>query len=173
MENLNSVCYVAKIDEIKAIEGADNIVQGVIGGWNCIIKKGEHTAGELVVVATTDAVIPQDLSDKMGVTNYLRKGGRVRTAYVLGSGFLANYQTKVGQSSSAIDVPDRYNVLHSYNGYSGYITFSFFTPLETMTISQITMGNSSIPAASCTSARMGLYTFDGTTATLVARTAVR
>jgi hypothetical protein len=39
-----------------------------------------------------------------------------------------------------------------------------------MTISQITMGNSSIPAASCTAARMGLYTFDGTTATLVART---
>ena len=84
MENLNSVCYVAKIDEIKAIEGADNIVQGVIGGWNCIIKKGEHTAGELVVVATTDAVIPQDLSDKMGVTNYLRKGGRVRTVKLRG-----------------------------------------------------------------------------------------
>jgi len=47
-------------------------------------KKGEHTAGELVVVATTDAVIPQDLSDKMGVTNYLRKGGRVRTVKLRG-----------------------------------------------------------------------------------------
>ena len=84
MENNNSVCYVAKIDEIKAIPGADNIEQGVIGGWNCIIKKGEYKVDDLVVVATTDAVIPQDLSDKMNVTNYLRKGGRVRTVKLRG-----------------------------------------------------------------------------------------
>jgi RNA ligase (TIGR02306 family) len=84
MENLNSVCYVAKIDEIKAILGADNIEQGVIGGWNCIIKKGEYKVDDLVVVATTDAVIPQELSDAMNVTNYLRKGGRVRTVKLRG-----------------------------------------------------------------------------------------
>ena len=84
MENNNSVCYVARIDEIKAIEGADNIEQGIIGGWNCIIKKGEYQAGDLVVVATTDAVIPQELSDAMNVTNYLRKGGRVRTVKLRG-----------------------------------------------------------------------------------------
>ena len=84
MENLNSVCYVAKIDEIKAIPGADNIEQGVIGGWNCIIKKGEYKVDDLVVVATTDAVIPQELSDTMNVTNYLRKGGRVRTVKLRG-----------------------------------------------------------------------------------------
>lgn len=84
MENNNSICYVAKIDEIKAIEGADNIEQGIIGGWNCIIKKGEYKVGDLVVVATTDAVIPQELSDGMNVTNYLRKGGRVRTVKLRG-----------------------------------------------------------------------------------------
>ena len=79
MENKNSVCYVARINEIKPIPGADNIEQGVIGGWNCIIKKGEYKVDDLVVVATTDAIIPQELSDEMGVTNYLRKGQRVRT----------------------------------------------------------------------------------------------
>jgi RNA ligase (TIGR02306 family) len=84
MENQNSVCYVAKINEIKAIPGADNIEQGVIGGWNCIIKKGEYKVDDLVVVATTDAVIPQELSDSMNVTNYLRKGGRVRTVKLKG-----------------------------------------------------------------------------------------
>jgi RNA ligase (TIGR02306 family) len=84
MENNNSVCYVAKIDEIKAIEGADNIEQAVIGGWNCIIQKNQYTEGGLVVVATTDAVIPQELSDAMNVTNYLRKGGRVRTVKLRG-----------------------------------------------------------------------------------------
>lgn len=84
MENNNSVCFVARINEIKPIEGADNIELGVIGGWNCIIKKGEYKVDDLVVVATTDAVIPQNLSDAMNVTNYLRKGGRVRTVKLRG-----------------------------------------------------------------------------------------
>lgn len=84
MENNNSVSYIARINEIKEIHGADNIEQGVIGGWNCIIKKGEYKVDDLVVVATTDAVIPVDLSNKLGVTNYLRKGNRVRTVKLRG-----------------------------------------------------------------------------------------
>ena len=84
IENLNSICYVARINEIKPIPGADNIEQGVIGGWNCIIQKGHYQVDDLVVVATTDAVIPQDLSDAMNVTNYLRKGQRVRTVKLRG-----------------------------------------------------------------------------------------
>ena len=84
MENNNSVCFVAKINEIKPIEGADNIELGVIGGWNCIIKKGQYNVDDLVVVATTDAVIPVKISDAMNVTNYLRKGQRVRTVKLRG-----------------------------------------------------------------------------------------
>jgi RNA ligase (TIGR02306 family) len=84
MENNNSVCYVGKVTEIKAIEGADNIELGVVGGWNAINKKGEYKVGDLVVIATTDAVIPQELSDAMGVTSYLRKGQRVRTVKLRG-----------------------------------------------------------------------------------------
>ena len=84
MENNNSVCFVAKINEVKAIEGADNIEQVIIGGWNAITKKGEFKEGDKVVVATTDAVIPFDLSELMGVTNYLRKGQRVRTVKLKG-----------------------------------------------------------------------------------------
>ena len=84
MENNNSVCYVARINQIKAIEGADNIEQAVIGGWNCIVKKGAHQVNDLVVTATTDAVIPSQISDNIGVTNYLRKGNRVRTVKLRG-----------------------------------------------------------------------------------------
>jgi len=84
MQNQNSVCFVAHINEIKPIEGADNIELAVIGGWNCIVKKDSHKVYELVVVVTTDAVIPQELSDSMNVTNYLRKGQRVRTVKLRG-----------------------------------------------------------------------------------------
>ena len=85
MENLNSVCYVATINEIKPIDGADNIELAVVGGWNCISQKGEQKVGDTVIIATTDAVIPFELSEAMGVTNYLRNGGRVRTVKLRGT----------------------------------------------------------------------------------------
>jgi len=84
MENNNSVCFVAVINEIKPIENADNIEQVVVEGWNCVIKKGEYNIGDKVVVATTDAIIPEALSESMNVTNYLRKGQRVRTVKLKG-----------------------------------------------------------------------------------------
>jgi RNA ligase (TIGR02306 family) len=84
MENQNSVCFVARIGEVKPIEGADNIEVAVIGGWNCIVPKGQYSQGYLAIVATTDAVIPEDIAESIGVTNYLRKGNRVRTVKLRG-----------------------------------------------------------------------------------------
>lgn len=84
MQNPLSCCYVEKIKEINTIPGADNIEHALVGGWSCIVRKGAHKVGELVVIATTDAVIPIELSEAMGVTNYLRKGQRVRTVKLRG-----------------------------------------------------------------------------------------
>lgn len=84
MENLNSCCFVATIKEVRAIPNADNIELVIAGGWNAITKKGEFKEGDLTVIATTDAVIPEKLSEKMGVTSYLRKGNRVRTVKLRG-----------------------------------------------------------------------------------------
>jgi RNA ligase (TIGR02306 family) len=84
MQNQNSVAFVAKIDSIVPIPGADNIEQAFIGGWSCIIKKDQHKVNELVICATTDAVIPQRLADSMGVTGYLRSGTRIRTVKLRG-----------------------------------------------------------------------------------------
>jgi len=85
MENNNSVCYMVTINEIKPIVGADNIELAVVGGWNCITQKGVQNVGDVVIIATTDAVIPEALSDEIGVTSYLRKGGRVRTVKLRGT----------------------------------------------------------------------------------------
>jgi hypothetical protein len=49
--------------------------------------------------------------------------------------------------------------------------YSFFTSSATVTVSSITIGTTNTAGASLTLARMGLYTFDETTAVLVARTA--
>ena len=84
MENLNSVCYVGRIGEIRPIEGADNIELAIVSGWHAITKKGQYNIGDQVIIATTDAVIPLAISDEMGVTGYLRKGQRVRTVKLRG-----------------------------------------------------------------------------------------
>lgn len=84
MENLNSVCYISRINEINPIEGADKIVLATVGGWNCVIQKDAYKVGDLVIVATTDAVIPIQLSNELAVTSYLRKGQRVRTVKLRG-----------------------------------------------------------------------------------------
>ena len=84
MENLNSVCYVGRIGEIRPIEGADNIELAIVNGWYAITKKGQHNVDEQVIIATTDAVIPLSISDELGVTGYLRKGQRVRTVKLRG-----------------------------------------------------------------------------------------
>lgn len=84
MNNPNSVAFVATINDIVPIPGADNIEQAIISGWSCIVKKGSHFPGELVICATTDAVIPENLANSLGVTNYLRAGNRVRTIKLRG-----------------------------------------------------------------------------------------
>jgi RNA ligase (TIGR02306 family) len=84
IENPQSVAFVARIIEIKEIPGADKIEQAIIGGWSCIIQKGMHKADDLVIIATTDAVLPQELAEKLDVVNYLRNGNRVRTVKLRG-----------------------------------------------------------------------------------------
>lgn len=84
MENQNSVAYVGKIGSVSEIPGADNIELVTVGGWNAITKKGDYKVDDLVVVATTDALLPKEVSDQLGVTNYLRKGQRVRTVKLRG-----------------------------------------------------------------------------------------
>jgi RNA ligase (TIGR02306 family) len=105
MENQNSVVYVGKIGSLSEILGADNIELVTVGGWNAITKKGEYKVDDLVVVATTDAVIPQKLSDDLGVTNYLRKGQRVRTVKLRGvySECLIMSLSQVFKSNMSVD----------------------------------------------------------------------
>lgn len=85
MKNNDSVCYIAKINKIVPIEGADKIELATVNGWSSIVAKGVHDSdGLLVLCITTDAVIPTHLAEKWGVAQYLRKGNRVRTVKLRG-----------------------------------------------------------------------------------------
>lgn len=84
MENVNSVAYIAKINSLTPIEGADKIELAQVEGWTSIVSKSTHKVGDLVLAVTTDGVVPEDLATKWGVINYLRKGTRVRTVKLRG-----------------------------------------------------------------------------------------
>jgi len=76
----------------------------------------------------------------------------------------------LNMSSTAVDTFAR--TTNTANALvSGTVYFTFFTPLASRTVSQITMSSAGTQAATVTTVKMGLYTWDGTTATLVAQTA--
>ena len=112
MENNNSVAFVATINEIKPIEGASNIEQAVIGGWNSVIPIGTHKVGEMVIIATTDAVIPEDLANHLQIKNYLRNGNRVRTVKLRGvySECLIIGDTKAFYANDGQDIMSRFKI---------------------------------------------------------------
>ncbi len=84
MENENSVCFISKINKIEPIKDAEKIELATINGWTSVVQKGIHKEGDLILCITTDAVIPQELAEKWGVKDYLRKGSRVRTIRLKG-----------------------------------------------------------------------------------------
>jgi hypothetical protein len=86
---------------------------------------------------------------------------------------LANLLPHLGGSISSVDVYPRSEAIQgAVVVNSGNAFLVFFTPLQTITVSQITMVSGTSTAASgLTFAQMGLYTYNETTATLVARTA--
>lgn len=73
------------------------------------------------------------------------------------------------QSPSVVDVyPRTGNSSGTVSSGTAYLTF--FTPLWSTTISSLSIVSANTAASGTSLARIGLYTFNGTTATLVART---
>jgi hypothetical protein len=73
-------------------------------------------------------------------------------------------------SGSVVDVIPRFAATSQLGMVSGITWWTFFTPQKTITVSQISMATQGNAASGLTLAKFGLYTFDETTATLVAKT---
>jgi hypothetical protein len=80
------------------------------------------------------------------------------------------YRGSLHNSSTTLDVPGRDLVNNAVSITTNIAYFSFFTPTEDLAISNISFASGSTVASGVTLVRFGLYTFDGTNATLVART---
>lgn len=77
---------LVQLVRIRSIENhpdADKLEIAYVNGWQCVVRKGSFTVGELVVYFPIDSVLPQRLSDAIGITQIL-SNGRVRAAKLRG-----------------------------------------------------------------------------------------
>lgn len=65
---------VTTIDTIAPHPNADRLDIATVGGWQCVVGRDEWTPGERCVFIPPDSILPPDLSDELGVTQYLRNG---------------------------------------------------------------------------------------------------
>ena len=73
------IVKVCKIDEVKPHLKSDNLELAIVGGWQVVVKKVEnYKAGDLTIFIPPNSLVPQELSDKYGFTQYLKSGGRVK-----------------------------------------------------------------------------------------------
>ena len=54
-----ALAYIVNIDDIKPIEGADNIELAQVGGWRCIINIGQFKPGDSAIFFEIDSLVPE------------------------------------------------------------------------------------------------------------------
>jgi RNA ligase (TIGR02306 family) len=64
LDNVRKLATIAKILDVKPIEGADNIEKIFVRGWQCVAKKGEYKPGDLCVYVEVDSIMPDGLSEE-------------------------------------------------------------------------------------------------------------
>lgn len=83
------MAWVAKIDEIKPIEGADRIAAYRVGGWWVVGEKGAYSVNDLAIYVSIDSWIPTNLAPFLSKGKEPRefegvKGERLRTVKLRG-----------------------------------------------------------------------------------------
>lgn len=86
---MRKLATIRKIDSLRPIVGADAIECAIIGGWTCVVKKGEFTAGDLAVYLEIDSWVPTELAAFLSKGKEPRefegiKGERLRTVKLRG-----------------------------------------------------------------------------------------
>ena len=115
--NMRNLATIRKIDALRPIPDADAIECAVVGGWTCVVKKGEYAAGDLAVYCEIDSWIPHEIAPFLSRGNFPRvynevKGERLLTMKLRGQlsqGLLLWRQIaldKVGEIYEGMDVSE-------------------------------------------------------------------
>ena len=95
---------IRKVNEIKAIEGADLIDSAIVDGWQCVVKKGEFKPGDLGVYFEIDSFLP--IEERY---EFLRKSSYKKIPYPLHGQRAEGFRLKTvklrGQISQGLMLP--------------------------------------------------------------------
>lgn len=87
--NERELAYVAKVTEIRPIEGADRVEVAKINGWTCMVGKGDFQVGDLGVFFEADAKVPEiEVFDFMAKRKYKVKVQKFFKGTVISDGLL-------------------------------------------------------------------------------------
>jgi RNA ligase (TIGR02306 family) len=87
---MRKMATIRKIDALRPIPGADAIECAIVGGWTCVVKKGEYTVGDLAVYCEIDSFIPTAIAPFLTKPGHYAKtfegveGERLRTVKLRG-----------------------------------------------------------------------------------------
>jgi len=111
---MRKLATIRTIDALCPIEGADAIEAAVVGGWTCVVKKGEYKVGNRAVYCEIDSWIPYELAPFLSKGKEPRefegiKGERLRTIKLRGQlsqGLLLNLDQAIPQTNSFVEGED-------------------------------------------------------------------
>lgn len=58
-DNVRELVYLARVDDIKPIEGRDRVECAVVGGWTLMVRKGNFEPGSVGVYFEVDSRTPE------------------------------------------------------------------------------------------------------------------
>jgi RNA ligase (TIGR02306 family) len=95
---------IRKVLDLQPIPKADNIELAVIGGWQCVVKKGEFNVGDLGLFFEIDSLVPEN-----DMFEFLRKGNKPKSMITENGDTVNGFKLKTirlkGQLSQGLLLP--------------------------------------------------------------------
>ena len=119
--------YVVLIDEITPIEGYDRVELARVGGWWCIVQKGQFTVGDPAIYFEVDSKVPSDRECFAFLAKRKYKIKTLRMCGVISQGLLMHandfgWEIFDNHDGGEYGIMDNEAVIHNYNDESRFLT---------------------------------------------------
>lgn len=105
-DGVRELCYVARIKDIRPIEGKDRVECAVVNGWTIMVRKGQFNVGDLGIYFEIDSKVPEtEAFEFLAAKHYKIKTQKYGTFYSQGLLMGAeDFGWKFSKDIDAIDI---------------------------------------------------------------------
>ena len=107
-DGVRELCYVARIKDIRPIEGKDRVECAVVNGWTIMVRKGQFNVGDLGIYFEIDSKVPEtEAFEFLAAKHYKIKTQKYGAFYSQGLLMGAeDFGWKFSKDIDAIDIGD-------------------------------------------------------------------